>query len=233
MVGLNNYFNRPEAYPASIPLPEVIGRRGSCSGTAGFDSHHHKRQSPTSGVRRAIPAGSVCPLGRLGITRIPRDGAPRQALAKQYIRYEKSPFCIARYSPEPSEAVASRATPRRYAGSRRAIGSGVRCARAQLARIPAFTMPLCRWELPAPLARGPLCILVCMARLNVYVPDQLAEQARSRGLNVSALTQAAIVEELERTSLSAWLDSLPSISRSVNHDAVLAAVDDARDESGR
>jgi post-segregation antitoxin (ccd killing protein) len=50
---------------------------------------------------------------------------------------------------------------------------------------------------------------------------------------VSALTQAAIVEELERTSLSAWLDSLPRISRSVNHDAVLAAVDDARDEFGR
>ena len=94
-------------------------------------------------------------------------------------------------------------------------------------------MPLCRWELPAPLAGGPLCILVCMARLNVYVPDELAEQARSRGLNVSALTQAAIVEELERTSLSAWLDSLPRISRSVNHDAVLAAVDDARDEFGR
>jgi post-segregation antitoxin (ccd killing protein) len=111
---------------------------------------------------------------------------------------------------------------RRLAGLRRAAGGP-----------SGENLILCRWELPAPLARGPLCILVCMARLNVYVPDELAEQARSRGLNVSALTQAAIVEELERTSLSAWLDSLPSISRSVNHDAVLAAVDDARDEFGR
>lgn len=81
--------------------------------------------------------------------------------------------------------------------------------------------------------RSGVCILVCMARLNVYVPDELAEQARSRGLNVSALTQAAIVEELERTSLSAWLDSLPTLSRSVDADAVKAALDEARDEFGR
>jgi post-segregation antitoxin (ccd killing protein) len=72
-----------------------------------------------------------------------------------------------------------------------------------------------------------------MARLNVYVPDELAEQARSRGLNVSALTQAAIAEELERTSLSAWLDSLPTLSRSVDPDAVKTALDEARDEFGR
>ncbi|MGO9031219.1 hypothetical protein [Mycobacterium sp.] len=42
-----------------------------------------------------------------------------------------------------------------------------------------------------------------MAWLNVYVPDWLAEQAGSRGLDLSALTQAAICEELERTSLPA------------------------------
>ncbi len=38
--------------------------------------------------------------------------------------------------------------------------------------------------------------------LNVYVPDELAERARLRGLNVSALTQAVIAGELERASLS-------------------------------
>lgn len=81
--------------------------------------------------------------------------------------------------------------------------------------------------------RHPVCILVCMARLNVYVPDDLAEQARSRGLNVSALTQAAITDELERASLSAWLDTLPTVSRSVDHDEVMAALDNARDEFGR
>jgi post-segregation antitoxin (ccd killing protein) len=36
-----------------------------------------------------------------------------------------------------------------------------------------------------------------MAWLNVYVPDGLAEQAGSRGLNLSVLTQAAICEGLE------------------------------------
>jgi post-segregation antitoxin (ccd killing protein) len=72
-----------------------------------------------------------------------------------------------------------------------------------------------------------------MARLNVYVPDDLAQEARARGLNVSALTQAAIAEELERASLSAWLDSLAPIRSSVDHDEVMVAVDDARDEFGR
>ncbi len=71
-----------------------------------------------------------------------------------------------------------------------------------------------------------------MARLNVYVPNHLAEQARSRGLNVSALTQAAIADELERTSISTWLDSLPIPGRPVDHDAVMAALDEARDEFG-
>ena len=72
-----------------------------------------------------------------------------------------------------------------------------------------------------------------MARVNVYVPDELAEQARSRGLNVSALTQAAIAAELKRTSVPAWLDSLPSVSTPVDHDAAMAAVDEAREDFGR
>ncbi|MFD3702906.1 type II toxin-antitoxin system CcdA family antitoxin [Nocardia sp. NPDC058658] len=68
-----------------------------------------------------------------------------------------------------------------------------------------------------------------MARLNVYVPDELAERARAAGVNVSALTQAAIVAALEENATSAWLADLvdrPEIS----HDQVLAAIDVARDE---
>ena len=42
-------------------------RRGSRSGAAWFDSHHHERQGQTTNVCRAIPAGSVRPLGRVGI----------------------------------------------------------------------------------------------------------------------------------------------------------------------
>ena len=57
-----------------------------------------------------------------------------------------------------------------------------------------------------------------MARLNVYVPDELAERARARGLNVSALTQAAISAELENSATGA------------RHDDVLGAIDAARDE---
>lgn len=72
-----------------------------------------------------------------------------------------------------------------------------------------------------------------MARLNVYVPDELADRARAHGLNVSALTQAAILAEVERASVSKWLDSLPPVSRVVTHDAVLAAIDAAREEFGR
>ncbi len=72
-----------------------------------------------------------------------------------------------------------------------------------------------------------------MARLNVYVPDELARQARARGLNVSALTQAAIAAELDRTSMSVWLSTLPSVSKTVGKKSTIAALDEARDEFGR
>lgn len=84
----------------------------------------------------------------------------------------------------------------------------------------------------ADLRYPPLCILVCMARLNVYVPDDLAERARAHGLNVSALTQAAIAAELERTSTTAWLKSLPAVEHRVSHAEVIDALDAARDEFG-
>ena len=71
-----------------------------------------------------------------------------------------------------------------------------------------------------------------MARLNVYVPDDLAERARARGLNVSALTQAAISAELERSATDQWLSRLSGNPTSARHDDVLAAIDAARDELG-
>jgi len=70
-----------------------------------------------------------------------------------------------------------------------------------------------------------------MARLNVYVPDELAEQAREAHLNVSALTQAAISAELRRHATDAWLASLPA-PRGVPASAALVALDEARDEFG-
>ncbi|PQM51235.1 antitoxin [Mycolicibacter virginiensis] len=77
-----------------------------------------------------------------------------------------------------------------------------------------------------------VCILVRMARLNVYVPDDLAERARARGLNISALTQAAISAELENSATDSWLDGLEAWSTSARHDDVLTALDAARDELG-
>lgn len=53
---------------------------------------------------------------------------------------------------------------------------------------------------------------VCMARRTISLPDDLDEQARRARLNVSALAQRAVSEELDRRrrmeALDAWLDEL-------------------------
>lgn len=68
--------------------------------------------------------------------------------------------------------------------------------------------------------------------MNVYVPHDLAERARARGLNVSALTQAAIAAELENSATDAWLDQLETRASGAGHDDVLDALDAGRDEFG-
>jgi len=51
-----------------------------------------------------------------------------------------------------------------------------------------------------------------MARRNISLPDELDERARRAHLNVSALAQHAVAQELDRQSrmaaLDAWLDEL-------------------------
>jgi len=69
-----------------------------------------------------------------------------------------------------------------------------------------------------------------MARLNVYVPDELAERAKAAELNVSALAQAAIADELQRRATNSWLQALPKPRREVPHSAALAALDEVRSE---
>jgi len=72
-----------------------------------------------------------------------------------------------------------------------------------------------------------------MARVNVYVPDDLAEQARAAGLNVSKLTQDALRRELAALDTNAWLDELAKEPPSgVTHDQVIKALDEARAELG-
>lgn len=73
---------------------------------------------------------------------------------------------------------------------------------------------------------------MCMARINVYVPDDLASAARDAGLNVSALTQRALSEELSRSKTDHWLAAVTITGAGPTHDQVIAALDAARDELG-
>ena len=73
-----------------------------------------------------------------------------------------------------------------------------------------------------------------MARVNVYLPDDLAKQAKSAGLNVSRITREALTSALAADRVDEWLDELSSLrSTGVGHDAVAAAVSDAKDEIER
>jgi post-segregation antitoxin (ccd killing protein) len=70
-----------------------------------------------------------------------------------------------------------------------------------------------------------------MARINVYVPDDLADAARASDLNVSAITQEAIRSALNANSVESWLESLTSLEPvTVTHAKVEQAVDEARND---
>lgn len=71
-----------------------------------------------------------------------------------------------------------------------------------------------------------------MSRLNVYLPDDLAAEARKAGLNLSAVTQEAVRQRLAAQSTDEWLSTLPRASSPpVSHDAAMDALDAARDEA--
>ncbi|MCP9490057.1 MAG: type II toxin-antitoxin system CcdA family antitoxin [Solirubrobacteraceae bacterium MAG38_C4-C5] len=46
-----------------------------------------------------------------------------------------------------------------------------------------------------------------MARVNITLPDELLERARSAGLNVSRVSALALAEELDRRAKTAELDA--------------------------
>lgn len=72
-----------------------------------------------------------------------------------------------------------------------------------------------------------------MARVNVYLPDDLAEAARAAGLNVSSVAQEALRERLAAQGTTAWLDRLGALpGMDVTHDQVMAALDQVRAEWG-
>ncbi|HSZ14230.1 MAG TPA: type II toxin-antitoxin system CcdA family antitoxin [Solirubrobacteraceae bacterium] len=72
-----------------------------------------------------------------------------------------------------------------------------------------------------------------MARVNVYLPDELALQARAAGLNISKVTQAALSSTLADSETNRWLDRLDdSPAVEVPHSSVIQALDEARAELG-
>jgi post-segregation antitoxin (ccd killing protein) len=72
-----------------------------------------------------------------------------------------------------------------------------------------------------------------MARVNIYLPDELAERARAAGLNVSGVTQNALREALAADETDRWLDGLDRLARvDIAHDRVMDAVEAAREELG-
>ncbi|MDE0269326.1 MAG: type II toxin-antitoxin system CcdA family antitoxin [Acidimicrobiaceae bacterium] len=50
-----------------------------------------------------------------------------------------------------------------------------------------------------------------MARVNVYLPDDLADRVRASSLNLSGLTQDAILRALDANSLDLWLDEVAEL----------------------
>jgi post-segregation antitoxin (ccd killing protein) len=72
-----------------------------------------------------------------------------------------------------------------------------------------------------------------MARVNVYLPDELAVRAREAGVNVSAVTRAALEAELAAGATGAWLAQAAAVpATGIAHEDALAALDAARDELG-
>lgn len=73
-----------------------------------------------------------------------------------------------------------------------------------------------------------------MTRVNVYLPDDLADDVRRADLNVSAITQKALREQLAARSTDSWLRSLEDLEAAeVDHDTVVRALDEGRDDFGR
>lgn len=81
--------------------------------------------------------------------------------------------------------------------------------------------------------RPTVCTLCGVARLNVYLPDDLAAEAKKAGVNVSAVTQEAVRRSLAARSTDHWLDTLEKASGAaqVSHDHAMEALDAVRNEA--
>jgi post-segregation antitoxin (ccd killing protein) len=72
-----------------------------------------------------------------------------------------------------------------------------------------------------------------MARVNVYLPDDLAAEARAAGLNVSNIAQEALRRELGGRRTTEWLKRIRAERPTgISHEEVIAALDAVRAEAG-
>jgi len=70
-----------------------------------------------------------------------------------------------------------------------------------------------------------------MSRVNVYLPDDLADEAKRAGLNISSLTQDAIRSSLAMQNLARWQQRVAELDPpGVSHSKVIDAVESAKDE---
>lgn len=70
-----------------------------------------------------------------------------------------------------------------------------------------------------------------MARVNVYLPDDLAAEVKRAELNVSRITQQAVRAELRATDVSRWLDRVRTLpSTGASHARAIEALRSARDD---
>lgn len=78
-----------------------------------------------------------------------------------------------------------------------------------------------------------VCTLCGVARLNVYLPDDLAAEAKRAGLNVSAVAQEAVRRSLAARSTDHWLVTLEKATGSaqVSHEHAMKALDAAQNEA--
>jgi len=73
-----------------------------------------------------------------------------------------------------------------------------------------------------------------MARVNVYLPDDLAAAVRAADLNVSQIAQVALTEALAGQATDRWLEDVARLPPTgVTTTAIVDAVDAAREELGR
>ncbi len=70
-----------------------------------------------------------------------------------------------------------------------------------------------------------------MARVNIYLPDDLAREAKSAGLNISKITQEALRVELATHRVAAWLDGIVRLPPTgITHEQAMTALHEARAE---